>query len=396
MRINRSLLAVLPAHFGIDFITFAVNILFPLLATKLDLSFTQVGIASGLHIAANGMSQPLFGLLGDRIGSRKLLTTGIFVQGLFVGLAAQAPTYWLLLGFLFVSALASGAFHALGLEAANRSSRTGKGSAVGLFFLSGNLGFSVSPLATGFFVETEELGLSFPLYLIAFSVLTTSWYFFATRGGGTRRAPDPGGAAAPPRGGVLYRLLAPLAAMSVFRGIAFGAAPVFIPFAFLESGASLTVAGLALSIFSAGAATGVFGGGWLSDRLGAKAVMAMPLLLGTPIFLLMIADIGSPLSFAAAYLVGFTVQTPQTPSVVMVQQAMATRMGAASGMALGFIFSIQALGQAVTGVIADEVGLQLALAAVGLMPVLGFLCTLAVPGPMLTRNPGAKAAAAIR
>ncbi|MXW27536.1 MAG: MFS transporter, partial [Chloroflexi bacterium] len=81
LRINRGLAAILPAHFGIDFITFAVNILFPLLATKLDLNFTQVGIAAGLHIAANGLSQPLFGLLGDRIGSRRLLAGGIFVQG---------------------------------------------------------------------------------------------------------------------------------------------------------------------------------------------------------------------------------------------------------------------------------------------------------------------------
>ncbi len=396
MRINRALLAILPAHFGIDFITFAVNILFPLLATKLDLSFTQVGIAAGLHIAANGLSQPLFGLLGDRIGGRKLVTTGIFVQGLFIGLAAQASTYWLLLALLLVSALASGAFHALGLEAANRSSRTGKGSAVGMFFLAGNLGFAVSPLVTGFFVESVELGLAFPLYLIAFSTLTTIWYFSLTRGKRVQRPPEPSGDTVAPRGGVLYRMLAPLAAMSVFRGLTFGAAPVFIPFAFLESGASLTVAGLALSVFSAGAATGVFAGGWLSDRLGAKVVMAMPLLLGTPIFLLMVVDIGSPLSFVAAYVVGFTVQTPQTPSVVMVQQALATRMGAASGMALGFIFSVQAVGQAVTGVLADQIGLQLALAVIGFMPILGFVCTLAVPGPMLQRNPWAKPAAAAR
>lgn len=394
LRINRGLAAILPAHFGIDFITFAVNILFPLLATKLDLNFTQVGIAAGLHIAANGLSQPVFGLLGDRIGSRRLLAGGIFVQGLFIGLAAQAPTYWLLLAFLLVSALASGAFHALGLEAANRSSTTGKGSAVGLFFLAGNTGFAVSPVVTGFFVESADLGLGFPLYLIGFSALTTSWFLLLTRAGKRRSASARPSDAAPPAGGVLYRLLAPLAAMSVFRGLTFGAAPVFVPFAFLESGASLTIAGLALSVFSAGAATGVFGGGWLSDRLGAKAVMAMPLLLGTPLFMLMVVDIGSPLSFVAAYLVGFTVQTPQTPSVVMVQQAMASRMGAASGLALGFIFSIQAVGQAATGVLADEFGLQLALVAIGFMPVLGFFCTLAVPGPMLERNPWAKSAAA--
>ena len=48
MRINRDLMAVLPAHFGIDFTTFAINIVFPLLAAKLELTFTQVGVAAGV------------------------------------------------------------------------------------------------------------------------------------------------------------------------------------------------------------------------------------------------------------------------------------------------------------------------------------------------------------
>ncbi len=384
MRINRGLLAVMPAHFGIDFITFAVNILFPLLAERLELSFTQVGIAAGLHIVANGIAQPLFGLLGDRIGHRRILVAGIFCQGLFVGLAAQAESYAVLLLFLFLSALASGAFHSLGLSAANRSSTSSKGSAVGLFFLAGNAGFAVSPVVTGFFVETVGLGTRFPLYLIGFSALTTIFFYVLTRPRAAASAPasqSPASTRDP-----LYRLLLPLAAMSVFRGITFGAAPVFIPFAFLETGTSLTIAGLALSIFSAGAATGVFGGGWLADRFGPKPVIAFPLLLGTPAFLLMVVDIGSPLSFAAAFVAGFLVQTPQSPSVVMVQQALAKWMGAASGAALGFIFSVQAVGQALTGLAADAIGLVPALVIVACMPVLGFAAALAVPGPLFSRS----------
>lgn len=392
MRINRDLMAVLPAHFGIDFTTFAINIVFPLLAAKLELTFTQVGVAAGLHIAANGMSQPLFGMLGDRLGARRLLTAAIFFQGLFIGLATQAGTYPILLALLVLSAVASGAFHSLGLGAANQSSSTGKGSAVGMFFLAGNTGFAVSPVVTGFFVETMELGLTFPLYLIAFSVATSTLYFLLTR---PRIAAAPAAGQPPenPPGRMLNRLLAPLAAMSVFRGLAFGAAPVFIPFAFIDQGASLQVAGLALSVFSAGAAIGVFGGGWLSDRFGSKSVIALPLLFGTPVFMVMVVTIGTPLSFFAAFGAGFLIQTPQTPSVVMIQQAMSARMATASGLALGFIFSVQAAGQALTGVIADSIGVQLALAVIAMMPILGFLSSLAIPGRLMERSPWDRTAA---
>ena len=392
MRINRNLMAVLPAHFGIDFTTFAINIVFPLLAAKLELTFTQVGVAAGLHIAVNGMAQPLFGILGDRLGTRRLLTAAIFFQGLFIGLATQAGTYPILLALLVLSAVASGAFHSLGLGVANQSSSTGKGSAVGMFFLAGNTGFAVSPVVTGFFVETMELGLTFPLYLIVFSVFTSTLYFLLTRPR-IAAAPAAGQPSGHPPGRMLNRLLAPLAAMSVFRGLAFGAAPVFIPFAFIDQGASLQVAGLALSVFSAGAAIGVFGGGWLSDRFGSKSVIALPLLFGTPVFLLMVVTIGAPLSFVAAFGAGFLIQTPQTPSVVMIQQAMSARIATASGLALGFIFSVQAVGQALTGAIADSIGVQLALAVIAMMPILGFFSSLAIPGRLLERSPWDRTAA---
>ena len=132
---------------------------------------------------------------------------------------------------------------------------------------------------------------------------------------------------------------------------------------------------------------------WLSDRFGSKSVIALPLLFGTPVFLLMVVTIGAPLSFVAAFGAGFLIQTPQTPSVVMIQQAMSARMATASGLALGFIFSVQAVGQALTGAIADSIGVQLALAVIAMMPILGFFSSLAIPGRLLERSPWDRTAA---
>ena len=70
-------------------------------------------VLPGVSVTLSGSSliQPLFGLWSDRRGAMWLLPAGVAVAGVGIALAADAPSYWLVLLLVLASGLGSAAYH---------------------------------------------------------------------------------------------------------------------------------------------------------------------------------------------------------------------------------------------------------------------------------------------
>ena len=103
-------------HLATDFASGAVPALLPFFTAKFDLSYTLTAVLMLAVLVSSSLMQPLFGLWSDRRAALWLLPAGIALAGIGLGLAAVAPSYAVLLAFVFLSGIGIAAFHPEGVE----------------------------------------------------------------------------------------------------------------------------------------------------------------------------------------------------------------------------------------------------------------------------------------
>src|SRR4051794_26759589 len=89
-------------HFATDFANGALPALLPFLRDRFALSYLAVGAVILASQASSSLIQPLFGLWSDRRGAMWLLPAGVAVAGVGIALAADAPSYWVVLLLVLV------------------------------------------------------------------------------------------------------------------------------------------------------------------------------------------------------------------------------------------------------------------------------------------------------
>src|SRR5919106_4827876 len=110
--------ALSAGHLATDFANGAVPALLPFLVHRFDLSYTLAGAVMLVWAVSSSVIQPFFGLWSDRRGALWLLPAGLAAGGIGIGLAAAAPSYWLVLLPLVGSGLGTAAHHPGGSKVA--------------------------------------------------------------------------------------------------------------------------------------------------------------------------------------------------------------------------------------------------------------------------------------
>src|SRR5213082_1831207 len=103
-------------HLATDFANGALPALLPFLKERFSLSYTAVGGVILASQASSSLIQPLFGLWSDRRGAMWLLPSGVSLAGIGIALAADAPSYWLVLLLALGPLAATAVVAALGLR----------------------------------------------------------------------------------------------------------------------------------------------------------------------------------------------------------------------------------------------------------------------------------------
>ncbi|GAB4385477.1 MAG: MFS transporter [Phycisphaerales bacterium] len=128
------------AHTIVDFFSFVLIALMPLLAARLDLDQPQKAMVIGLGSVASGLIQPIVAVLSDRHDSRVLGTIGMLVAVVAISSVGLVEHYWQLLAVQAIGAAGIGAFHPIAAATIGSLAGGRRTRFVAVFFLAGMIG----------------------------------------------------------------------------------------------------------------------------------------------------------------------------------------------------------------------------------------------------------------
>src|SRR5438067_5853618 len=138
--------ALSSGHLATDFANGALPALLPFFVDKFELSYTLAAAVVFGSAVSSSIVQPFFGLWSDRRGAIWLLPGGVALAGIGIALAADAPSYWLVLVLVCVSGIGVAAYHPEGSKFAAYASGRKRASGMSAFSIGGNLGFALGPI----------------------------------------------------------------------------------------------------------------------------------------------------------------------------------------------------------------------------------------------------------
>lgn len=372
--------AVSITHFFVDILNSSRNLVVAILAIQLGLTNAQVGLALLLYNVGASLSQPLFGWLADRFGGRWFVVGGMAWMIFFFGIAAIVGN-WLALVALTVAGVGSGAFHPTGTMVASQTSHTHPGKATAVFFFAGQIGLFLGPVLAGLLLQQYGRPGYLILPALSFIALIAGWQWLhndnefiheekaeRAEARATRkiRLPD-----------FIHRssLLTIIILTSSTASIA---AITFAPKLFTEIGFQPAYVGLLSGVFMLGSAFGGITGGSLGDRMAGKWVIVIGM-AGFILPLYFYIPANGLLQPLLLLLAGYFGGIPHTIIVLMVLALFPGRQALASGLALGLMFSAGAIGSYALGVVADNIGLGLALQYTAVLPLIALGAALFLP-----------------
>ena len=351
---NGRLLTLMLGHFTVDSYVGVIPVLYPLLIGRFQLNLATVGLVSLAYGGLAAISQPLFGLMADRFGTR---FTGFALAwtAITFALVGFIPSFPLLLGLAMASGLGSGAFHPLGaLDVRGLLDKRRRSLGMSIYVTAGTVGVAAGPLIGialfGFF------GIRGTGLLVIPGVVTGGYLLWRMRGRVSSVAGAARQAAAQSQPVPVFALAAVIGVM-MSRSWTVNVFQAFTPTWYRELGYGPAFYGPLATTLVLASAFGTVGAGSLADRYGRRAVILTTLVLSIPAILLFTLFPG-PWAFGSAILIGFLAASTAPLMLLMAQQLMASRAGFASGLVMGLGFVTGAIGVPINGAIADAIGLQ--------------------------------------
>jgi FSR family fosmidomycin resistance protein-like MFS transporter len=350
---NGKLLTLMLGHLTVDSYVGVIPVLYPLLIGRFHLSLATVGLVSLAYSGMAAISQPLFGILADRFGTR-LTGLALAWTALTFALIGFVPTFPLLVLLAFASGLGSGAFHPLGaLDVRALLPAWRRGTGMSIYVTAGTVGVAAGPLVGiaifGIF-GVHGTGL-----LVVPGVLTGGYLLWRMRG--SVKAAAGGARSAAASGRVPVFALAVVIGVMMSRSWTVNVFQAFTPTWYKQLGYGPEFYGPLATTLVLASAVGTVGCGTLADRFGRRTVILATLVLSIPAIFLFTAFPG-PWAFGSAILIGFLAASTAPLMLLMAQQLMASRAGLASGLVMGLGFVTGAIGIPINGAIADAIGLQ--------------------------------------
>jgi len=350
---NGKLVTLMLGHLTVDSYVGVIPILYPILIGRFHLSLATVGLVSLAYSGMAAVSQPLFGVLADRFGTR---FTGVALcwTALTFSLVGFVTCFPLLLLLALASGLGSGAFHPLGaLDVRALLPRLRRSAGMSIYVTAGTVGVAIGPLI-GILVF-GAFGIHGTGVLIVPGLITGGYLLWRMRGAIEKTA----GAAR----SVSTAARVPVFALAVVIGVMMSRSwtvnvfQAFTPTWYKELGYGPEFYGPLATTLVLASAVGTVGCGTLADRYGRRTVILATLVLSVPAILLYTAFPG-PWAFASAILIGVLAASTAPLMLLMAQQLMTERAGLASGLVMGLGFVTGAVGIPINGAIADSIGLQ--------------------------------------
>lgn len=369
------IVAVSVCHMLNDIMQSLLTSLYPLLKENYALDFVQIGLLTMAFQVTASMLQPAVGIITDRWPMPFSLPVGM--ASTFCGLImlAYAHSYPMLITGACLIGLGSAIFHPESSRVARLASGGRHGFAQSLFQVGGNAGTALGPLLAAFIVlplGQKSVAWFSAAALLGMVILTWvgNWYagerrLAAGRPPASRELPLPGGRVA----WALFVLVLLTTTKNVYLS---SLSSYFTFYTIGRFGLNVQEAQLMLFLFLGASAAGVFLGGPIGDRFGARFVIWFSILGVIPFALLLpYADLFW--TGALVVFIGFVFSSAFPAIVVFAQELVPGRVGMIAGVFFGFAFGTGGLGAAILGVYADSHGIDFVYRICSFLPLLGIL-----------------------
>jgi FSR family fosmidomycin resistance protein-like MFS transporter len=195
---NRPLMILASGHFTVDMYVGLLPVLYPVLTDRFELDLATVGLVTLAYSGMASISQPFFGWLADRYGTR-FTGAALLWSALLFSTIGFAPTFPVLLLLAALAGLGSGAFHPFGALNANAViADCDRNTAMSIYVTGGTLGVALGPMIGA--VLFSVFGMRGTAVMLLPGASIAVWLLFAMKGvslPGNRRKTGAAAASAP-------------------------------------------------------------------------------------------------------------------------------------------------------------------------------------------------------
>ncbi|WP_017732677.1 MFS transporter [Nafulsella turpanensis] len=373
------LLALSFTHLLNDTIQSLIPAMYPLIKSKLQLSFSQVGLITFCFQLTASLLQPLVGMYTDKKPKPYSLAIGMGFTLAGLVLLSRAYSFPLVLVSVALIGLGSAVFHPEASRLARMASGGRHGMAQSLFQVGGNAGSSLGPLLAALIIvpygQANIIWFSLAA-LLAIIILSKigGWYsrnlYRIKKKNSLLAAPSL--AAGFTRKKVIYSLSI-LLVLIFSKYIYMTSMSSYFTFYLIHKfGLSVQDSQFYLFIFLFAVAVGTFIGGPVGDKIGRKYVIWISILGAAP-FTLLLPHANLFWTAALCVFIGIIISSAFSAILVYAQELIPGKTGLVSGLFFGFAFGIAGIGSAVLGELADRISIYFVFEICAFLPLIGLL-----------------------
>jgi FSR family fosmidomycin resistance protein-like MFS transporter len=347
-------LTIAAGHLTHDIFTSFLSPLLPLIIQKLGISLTLAGTLASFQQLPS-LINPLLGMLADRGSLRWFVILAPTVTAVAMSAIGIAPNYIALSILILFAGVSTAFWHTPSPAMIARVAGRQVGLGMSFFMLGGSLAYTIGPLLA--VAAVSWWGLAGIWRLVPLAMAASALLYWRTRDIViTPPATQSDGSWAESWRG-LRRVFLPLSGILITQGFMLAAMATFLPTLMSSEGASLMVAGGALSVYQIAGSAGALTSGTISDRLGRGRVLAFALLVAPALMLLFLAahDWVRVLMLLA---VGFTALATGPVMMALVQDNSRDHPATANGLYFALNFVSKSLIIILVGAMADHFGLR--------------------------------------
>lgn len=370
------ILAVSASHLLNDLMQFLLPALYPLLKDAYGLDYVQIGLITLAQQMTASIFQPVVGYYTDKNPTPYALAVSMVFALVGVVLIATANSFGLLVLAAMVGGVGSAIFHPEASRVARLASGGKLGFAQSLFQVGGNLGTSLGPLAAAYFLLPRGQSSTIWFAFVAITALVIlsavgRWYAAHQRASASRPVLQVAQQMLSRRR--LTVVFAVIGALLLSKYVYIASFTSYYSFFLIEKfGLSAEQAQLYLFLFLGAIAAGTFIGGPVGDRFGRLTVIWGSIVGALP-FTLLLPHMDLFGTAVVSVLVGLILSSAFSAIVVYAQELIPGKVGMVAGFVFGFAFGIGAIGAAVLGALADQIGIVAVFGICAFLPFLGFL-----------------------
>ncbi|MBN9332061.1 MFS transporter [Devosia sp.] len=369
------IVAVSVCHLINDVMQSLLSAIYPILKDNYGLDYVQIGLLTLTFQCVASLLQPMIGIYTDKRPLPYSLPVGMASSLVGLIILGFAQTYWLLiLGSAFVG-LGSAIFHPESSRVARLASGGRHGLAQSLFQVGGNAGSAIGPLLAAFVVLRQgqwSISLFAIGSLVGMFILwrVGNWYAEHRR---INAGKTPASTALIFDKRTTLIALAVLTVLTLTKNAYMASLSSYYTFYLIDKfDVGVQDAQLLLFVYLGASALGVFLGGPIGDRFGAKFVIWFSI-LGVLPFTLLLPYADLTWTVILTIIVGLIFSSAFSAIVVFAQELMPGRVGMIAGIFFGFAFGAGGIAAAALGALADVTSIEHVFWLCSFMPLAGLL-----------------------